>query len=93
MTVTHSLDACLAILVSGSNLLNSWRATHILDVFLISISHSHVLQSYQFALQKTVSYHVSLIFPMNATYILPIFHQPNFHCYSTRYCTHILHHM
>ena len=30
---------------------------------------------------------------MNATYILPLFHKPNFYGYSTLYCTHILHQM
>ena len=55
--VTYSLDACSAILVSGSNLLNSWRVTHILDVFQFTSlvngkPHSHFIQSYQFALQK-----------------------------------------
>ena len=57
--VTYNLDSCSAILVSGSNLLNSWRATHILDVFQFTSlvngkPHSHFLQSYKFALQKTV---------------------------------------
>ena len=55
---THSLNACPTILVSGSNLLNSWITTHILDVFqynLITKPHSHLLESYQFALQKKLS--------------------------------------
>ena len=30
---------------------------------------------------------------MNATYILPLSHKPNFHGYLTWYWTHILHHM
>ena len=44
--------ACSVTLVSSSDLLNSRRATHILDVFqyLISKPHSHLLESYQFAL-------------------------------------------
>ena len=48
---THSLDACSAILISGSDLLKHWRKTHRLDAytaFLISGSDlprrgSHIL--------------------------------------------------
>ena len=67
--VTHRLDACSDILINDSNLLNSWRTTHILDVFQYTslLNLSHLLESYQFALQK--NYHVSLIFAMNASHI------------------------
>ena len=30
--VTHKLEACLDILISGSYLLKHWRETHLLDV-------------------------------------------------------------
>ena len=54
---THSLEACPAIFVSCSNLLNSWRTTHILDVFQYTslLNLSHLLEAYQFALQKKIS--------------------------------------
>ena len=57
MRATHSLNTCSAIFVSGSDLLNPQRATHILNVFsiyLINRTQSHFLQSYQIALQEIV---------------------------------------
>ena len=73
---THCLDGVSPVLIRGSNQLNHWRATYLLDIFsiyLISSYHSIVLQSYQFVLKKK-NIRFSLIFTMNATYILPKFH-------------------
>ena len=51
--VTHFLDVCSAILISGTDLPKYLRTTHILDViYLISKTHGHLLLSYQFSLQK-----------------------------------------
>ena len=77
--VTYSLDACSPILVSSSNLLNSWGVTHILDVFQFTSlvngkPHVTFYNLTNSPFQRT-SYYVSLNFPMNATYILPIFHK------------------
>ena len=57
--VTYNLDACLAILVSGSVMLNLNSNLHpsffvFLKNYLISETHYHHLESYQFALQKIV---------------------------------------
>ena len=70
--VTHSPNA--STLVNGSDLLSS-RGVQVLDVFsiyLISKTHYHFSQSYQFALQKIVN--------------RLAFHKPNFHSYILTFC-------
>ena len=93
--VTHLLNACLVILISGSDLLKQRAATHFLKYisnYLVSEIHDQSPTILPICPSEALV-RFQKIAPRNATYILWAFHKPDFHGYSTQYCAHILNYM